>query len=198
MIKNLHQHILYHKELILPDINSKIGYDYVICGNRIILRGENPFIKTHIHLQYVNIRGLDSVDHISPTIELKYGKIPDILLKQIIDLVNGDNEQFFQIYFDMEKKEYALFVPEQKAGPEAVKYSSSQKNVVAEFHTHPNMKAFFSEIDDRDELGFKIYGVLGTEKGQVKEIMFRIGVYGYFQYIYMKDCFEENIICCGL
>lgn len=197
-MKNLHQHILYNKKEILPDINSKIGYDYVICGNRIILRGENPFFKTHINLQSINIRGLDSVDIISPVIELKYGKIPDILLKKIIDLVKGDNEQFFQIYFDMGKKEYALFVPEQKGDPEAVTYSSSQRNVVAEFHTHPNMKAFFSDIDDRDELGFKIYGVLGTKKGRVEEIIIRVGVYGYFQYIYMKDCFEEVTECCGL
>ena len=33
--------------------------------------------------------------------------------------------------------------------------------VVAEFHSHGGSRAFFSATDDRDEQGFRIYGVAG-------------------------------------
>ena len=39
--------------------------------------------------------------------------------------------------------------------------SATCTGVVAEFHSHGGSRSFFSATDDRDEQGFRIYGVVG-------------------------------------
>ena len=48
--------------------------------------------------------------------------------------------------------------------------------VVAEFHSHGGSRAFFSATDDRDEQGFRIYGVVGRLDTPLPELRLRVGV----------------------
>ena len=52
--------------------------------------------------------------------------------------------------------------------------------VVAEFHSHGTSRAFFSKTDDRDEQGFRIYGVARRLDATEPELSLRVGVYGHF------------------
>ena len=52
--------------------------------------------------------------------------------------------------------------------------------MVAEFHSHGSLPAFFSATDDRDEQGFRIYGVTGRLDTVEPELSLRVGVYGHF------------------
>ena len=52
--------------------------------------------------------------------------------------------------------------------------------MVAEFHSHGSSRAFFSATDDRDEQGFRIYGVVGRLNDPRPELRLRMGVYGHF------------------
>ena len=52
--------------------------------------------------------------------------------------------------------------------------------MVAEFHSHGSSRAFFSATDDRDEQGFRIYGVVGRLDDPRPELSLRVGVYGHF------------------
>ena len=52
--------------------------------------------------------------------------------------------------------------------------------MVAEFHSHGGSRAFFSATDDRDEQGFRIYGVVGRLDALRPELRLRVGVYGHF------------------
>jgi hypothetical protein len=57
-------------------------------------------------------------------------------------------------------------------------------SVLMEVHTHPlpDMSAFFSFIDDEEERGFRLYGVIGRiSRGQGRveaEIRMRVVIYG--------------------
>ena len=42
------------------------------------------------------------------------------------------------------------------------------------------MDAFFSDIDDRDEQGFKLYGVYSVINGKCSDYIIRLSVYGYY------------------
>ena len=55
---------------------------------------------------------------------------------------------------------YRLVVPPQAGTATRLAYQPPA-GVVAEFHSHGSSRAFFSAIDDRDEQGFRIYGVAG-------------------------------------
>ena len=61
---------------------------------------------------------------------------------------------------------------------------------VAEFHSHGRMRAFFSATDDRDEQGFRIYGVVGQVDQAAPRIALRVGIYGHFQELRLEDVFE--------
>jgi len=191
MMEDLHKHYFYNGEE-LPDITAKCGYDYIVSETNVILRAENNLFKIAMPIKDINIRGLQPL--FLNEIKLKYGKIPLELFKRILKEIKGNEEQFFQIYFDVDIQQYAISYPKQEGQSQKVNYFSEQKNVILEVHTHPNMKAFFSKTDNRDEQGFRIYGVFGTENGIITDMSFLLGVYGYF----FNLSFEEVSTCCGL
>ena len=69
-----------------------------------------------------------------------------------------DTERFFAVRWDGEG--YRLVVPPQAGTATRLAYQPPA-GVVAEFHSHGSARAFFSATDDRDEQGFRIYGVVG-------------------------------------
>ncbi|MDI6757506.1 MAG: Mov34/MPN/PAD-1 family protein [Endomicrobiia bacterium] len=70
-------------------------------------------------------------------------------------------------------------MPKQETTAGSVKYTgAATSGVVCEIHTHPGLGAFFSSIDDEDEKGFRIYGVIDS-KQEYPEAVFRVGIYGH-------------------
>ena len=74
---------------------------------------------------------------------------------------------------------YRLVVPPQAGTATRLAYQPPA-GVVAEFHSHGGSRAFFSATDDRDEQGFRIYGVVGRLDTPLPELRLRVGVYGHF------------------
>ena len=62
--------------------------------------------------------------------------------------------------------------------------------VVAEFHSHGGSRAFFSKTDDRDEQGFRVYGVAGRLDRDRPELSLRVGVYGHFAPVDWSQVFD--------
>ena len=62
--------------------------------------------------------------------------------------------------------------------------------MVAEFHSHGGSRAFFSATDDRDEQGFRIYGVVGRLNDSYPELRLRVGVYGHFAPLEWSQVFD--------
>ena len=78
---------------------------------------------------------------------------------------------------------------------------------VLDLHSHPGMRAFFSGTDYRDEVGFQVYGVLGTLGGSYLTpegvraidglaIRLRVGIYGHFQEIPWSWVFSGSLTDC--
>ena len=88
-----------------------------------------------------------------------------------------DTERFFAVRWDGDA--YRLVVPPQAGTATRLAYLPPA-GVVAEFHSHGGSRAFFSATDDRDEQGFRIYGVVGRLDTPRPELRLRVGVYGYF------------------
>ena len=60
---------------------------------------------------------------------------------------------------------------------------------MAEFHSHGRHRAFFSATDDRDEQGFRVYGVVGRLDTSTPELTLRLGVYGHFARLHWCQVF---------
>jgi PRTRC genetic system protein A len=94
------------------------------------------------------------------------------------------------------RRMWRLAIPEQERSATsckpigaAVAPGGSYEKAVIEVHSHHSMSAFFSSTDDKDEQGFRIYGVLGTIFDR-PTLRLRIGVYGQFWEVPAEDFFE--------
>ena len=82
---------------------------------------------------------------------------------------------------------YRVVVPEQAGTAASLTYPPP--DVVAEFHSHGKGRAFFSKTDDKDEQGFRIYGVVGRLDTPERELSLRVGVYGHFAPVQWSQVF---------
>jgi PRTRC genetic system protein A len=124
--------------------------------------------------------------------KLSLPKIPETLFAQLVsffaDYAMNEVEVMGVFYWDNENELYILDVPFQEVSKVKVDacYSQFPQHVikVAEIHSHNTMRAYFSGVDDEDELGTMLYGVVGRLQKGMREITYdlrtRAGVAGRF------------------
>lgn len=109
---------------------------------------------------------------------------------------SGDYEALINIYWDTCYGEFIADAPEQVVSKTSVKGIKNPKydNVryihYMDIHSHNNMKAFFSPIDDEDEKATGLYTVIGRINQFMPEIKTRISNGGKFLEIDPAEVFE--------
>jgi hypothetical protein len=122
--------------------------------------------------------------------------IPFILLAQAISLFRwlmGDGEggrpleALVHIYWDRKEKRFFLHVPEQTVGKEFVDAVLDDELLnderylhYADIHSHNDMPAKFSPVDDRDERANRVYMVVGRLDQYFPELSVRVCNGGHF------------------
>lgn len=111
------------------------------------------------------------LDDIKPFFIPKLPKIPSILFEEIIGLfkhyAKKNLEVMVLIYWDRIFKEYVVFVPEQEISTSMISteipiVDETRYLLYMDIHSHHNMKAKFSSIDDKDEKATMLYTVIGN------------------------------------
>lgn len=100
---------------------------------------------------------------------------------------------FFFLWNDRDSC-WTLHVPPQDQTPWSVRATdtradSAYANALIEVHSHHWERAFFSRADNVDEVGFRIYGVLGRIFEQ-PELRVRVSVYGDWWELPASQIFE--------
>ena len=153
-----------------------IGYDYVLGSGGVYVQSRSAHLTARVLVAPGSVRGLVSV---AEKVTLSHGPIParlfELGLRWFQD--DPDTERFFAVRWD--GYAYRLVVPTQAGTASSLTYRPPA-GVVAEFHSHGSSRAFFSATDDRDEQGFRIYGVAGRLDTDRPELSLRVGVYGHF------------------
>ena len=153
-----------------------IGYDYVLGAGGLYVQSESAHLTARVTVAPCTVRGLAPV---AEKVQLTHGPIParlfELGLRWFQD--DPDTERFFAVRWDGDA--YRPVVPAQAGTATRLAYLPP-KGVVAEFHSHGSSRAFFSATDDRDEQGFRIYGVAGRLDSDRPELSLRVGVYGHF------------------
>ena len=164
-----------------------IGYDYVLGSGGLYVQSESAHLTARVPVASCTVRGLAPA---AEKVELAHGPIPaalfEIGLRWFEDTPH--TERFFAIRWD--GRAYRLVVPEQEGTASSLKYIPPA-GVVAEFHSHGRSRAFFSKTDDRDEQGFRIYGVAGRLDSDRPELSLRVGVYGHFAPVGWSQVFDS-------
>ena len=153
-----------------------IGYDYVLGSGGVYVQSRSAHLTARVPVAPCEVRGLAPV---AEKVALSHGPIParlfELGLRWFQD--DPDTERLFAVRWD--GRSYRLVVPPQAGTASSLVYQPPA-GVVAEFHSHGSSRAFFSATDDRDEQGFRIYGVTGRLDAPLPELSLRVGVYGHF------------------
>ena len=168
-----------------------IGYDYVLGSGGLYVQSESAQLTARIPVAPCEVRGLAPV---AGKVELAHGPIPaglfEVGLRWFMD--EPDTERFFAVRWD--GRAYRLVVPEQEGTATRLTYAPPA-GVVAEFHSHGRSRAFFSDTDDGDEQGFRVYGVVGRLDTARPELSLRVGVYGNFAPVEWPRVFDGPEPC---
>lgn len=211
MFPNLIKYII-HKEPSLPPY-SAIAYEYIMASNGIAAprRGlRSSYAQRTVWMCVIipvvqappgTVRGLHLL---TASITLKVRRagmpvplIPASVLQDILAdarLIRTETGQLNEVLyrFHHNGKTINLRRPSQNATAMSVKATGDGgADVILEIHSHGNMKAFWSNTDNRDEKGFRVYGVIGRLDSSAPQIRLRIGIYGY-HYPITQDLIFSN------
>jgi len=166
-------------------------YQYVTAGNGVFLRAARTGLEIQLPLATFPVRGLPELER-----KVSMARVPASILALMLHAsrLASPNEILFYLRWSQESG-WSLETPEQVSTSHSVHPVDplAGEGVLMEVHSHNNMKAFFSVMDDREEAqGFRIYAVLGRVNTR-PEIQCRIGVYGQFLYISPSEVFDEDL-----
>ena len=163
-----------------------IGYDYVLGSGGLYVQSQGAHLTARVLVAPGSVRGLAPV---TEKVELTHGPIPAQLFELGLRWFQDapDTERFFAVRWDGDR--YWLVVPPQAGTATRLAYVPPA-GVVAEFHSHGGSRSFFSATDDRDEQGFRIYGVVGRLDALQPELSLRVGVYGHFAPVDWPQVFD--------
>jgi PRTRC genetic system protein A len=177
------------------------SYDYVLAGNGVFLRAVRSGIDVLIQIASCEVRGLPQLD---AHFYWNYPKIPIGLTTQILQECErlGAIEVLFYLLYDASTG-WELVCPEQEQSvthcrPLLDDLNSAYAHAIVHVHSHHQMAAQFSEADDQEDQGFRIYGIIG-DLGRQATLIVRVGVFGYFWNLPATLIFElPHSLSCGM
>ena len=182
-----------HKRDPLP-ANDALAYQYVLAGNGVFVRAETHFFTALLPVTVCTVRGLPPL---RPQFQLLVPRIPARLLDAVLADArrarrpdNGFNEALYQ--FHHHGRAVQVKKPAQQTTPISVTTAvADAATIICDLHSHGNMHAFFSQTDNADEQGARLYAVIGrldSEPG----MRLRVGVYGYWLALPLTAVFTNN------
>jgi PRTRC genetic system protein A len=170
----------------LPDLDTTRIYQYVIAHEGVFLLGSCPGLEVLMPISAPSM--LPGLASASPYIKWKYPRISEEVLQDLFERARAARigEQMLErlFYLTWEDDQWHIHEPEQIQSQTSVRVTSwaeADEMAIIEGHSHHDMGAYFSSIDNRDEIingGFKVYFVLGRVNTQ-PQIRTRICVHGY-------------------
>jgi hypothetical protein len=169
----------------LPPIQAAL-YEYILAGNGIFIRGARREFQAQFCIEPCEIRGLANLE---ASLQLNAPHVPREIVAEMIQrarMARDADGRSCEIVFHLELDEAGTWqcnVPSQtqspmRARPNDDSPSSSYARACVEVHSHVDMHARFSSLDDQDEIGFRVYAILGCISTRAV-MRVRVGMYGY-------------------
>ena len=177
---------LVAKRLPLPPVEAAM-YEYVLAGNGLFVRGERSHLKAQVHAHDFEVRGLPEIEAF---MDWECSRVPALAVSKMLELSREavddrgrPKEKLFHLIYEGPRY-WHLTVPKQEGSASKVRPLNSDPNssyarALIEVHSHHEMPAFWSETDNRDETGFRLYAVLG-DIFRNPTLRVRLGIYGSF------------------
>ena len=168
-----------------------LAYDYVLAGDGLFLVAENRFFAARVPVAAATVRGLPPI---YSSFSLRTDRLPVDLWEQIVATSRAWGEAGHEVLLAVTHDAisgYRLVLPNQAVNSVAVIYQPVA-GAVLEIHSHHRFPARFSPIDDADEQGLCLYGVLGRLDRDRPEVALRVGAYGHFLSVPWETVFSGD------
>lgn len=161
-------------------------YDYVLAADGVYLHAERDELVVAFPIALAQVRGLEAA---GPLFDFDLPHVPASLVGRILQISRHYAEDSKESLFWLWHSElnpydngWLLDEPAQERRPASCRPLEGQEEmyerVIVEIHSHPHHSpARFSPTDDKDETGFRLYGVIGNLSDE-PAIRMRVGVYG--------------------
>lgn len=185
---DLVSHITLRAGEELPPVRP--GVSWIWAANGVFKRGVDPHLD--ILIQVASSPRVPGLAELEPHVRFRQADslIPGHLLDSILihaSCLRGIEQQYAIICRD---DRFELLIPPQGASAHRVRYELIPGTLI-DIHSHHQMGAFFSEVDDRDDLGLSVSAVIGRLGTRQPEIVMRANVYGHRQRIAPTDIFTR-------
>ncbi len=165
------------------------SYEFILAGNGVFIRAAKSGLLVQFPLAYCPIRGLSAM---KPYFNMEAPRVPCPLVEELVSAAMAQTAEIL-FYLNWEQDHWQLAIPSQAQDLACVTPNEiageQYRHALIECHSHGSMKAFFSQQDDRDEQGFRLYAVLGNLREQ-PTLKTRVGVFGYFWDVPSTAVFE--------
>ena len=160
-------------------------YEVILASNGIFLRAHRDQLQVLFPITH---KGDHRIPALETAITLLVPVIPHTLmtamLKEAMTAWKAPQGPYESLFHFTYREHWHLDIPDQirtatSVTPRDPANCPSYTSCLVEIHSHHEMAPFFSAGDNRDETGFRIYGVCG-DFHQRPRITFRIGVYGHY------------------
>jgi len=168
-----------------PDLRGGM-FDYVLAADGLYLHAKREELEVCFPIAPAEVRGLAECFE---NFGFDLPKVPEELMCQLCDRAEEWGKERLETLFHLVHSPvypwndgWELIEPEQSRTPTSCKPDEpcpSAERAIIEIHSHHSMPARFSGTDDKDEVGFRLYGVIGDLR-RSPSIRMRVGCYGYF------------------
>jgi len=180
----------------LPPYDA-LAYQYLIGGNGVFIRTNCRFFSAVVPVIHHTIRGLALL---KPQFRLHVPRIPVSLLESILSDArlassSNDDQPLHETLYHFYHLGHAVQVKKRPQKATAVRVQAEGDggaDVICDLHSHGGMPPFWSPIDNKDEQGARLYGVIGRVDAIRPEMKLRVGVYGYWRPLPLTAVFTAN------
>ena len=164
-----------------------IAYDYITAGNGLHAQAGNDLMVLRLPIIHAEVRGLDDVDR---KVHLKHGLVPAHLFElglrwmQTTPVPRSSSPSAGQAPSTPSK------CPNSRAPEQASAISHPRARASSQSSTPTAAASILFGTDDRDEQGFRFYGVAGRLDSNTPELVLRAGIYGNFGQIDWSEVFD--------
>lgn len=154
------------------------SYAYVLAGNGLLKYARGRHFEALIPVGRSRVAGLPQAE---PAVAC-VGRLPSCLLSEVLkdarrQAWDQPREAMYHIH-ETQRGVVSVIRPDQTGTMAHLAYrGGGEADILADIHSHCQMRAYFSSTDNRDEQGLRFYAVIGRIFTR-PEIALRVGIYG--------------------
>ena len=183
----------------IPPITAA-EYEYLWAGNGVFIRSASRFWEAHIQVASFETPGLLPAESGFKWLEKRLDEgFLQTVYTEARQACGPDLSNPVEVLYRIKKnyltRRYELVKPQQVGSAGLVSSTDvGDEQTMIEIHSHHLMETYWSQTDDNDHQGKRIYGVIGNFGEKKPKMRLRLSIHGHRIDIPITDLFESNSV----